>query len=62
MISLFSAVFAFSAVNVCALWRSIIGAICAFDAKKSSLQAALLVLSCYAKSNKDFVKNSDFTS
>jgi hypothetical protein len=49
-----------SDLSVGALWRSIIGATGSFDAKKSSLQAGLLVISCYAKSSKNFLKNSDF--
>jgi hypothetical protein len=39
---------------------AIIGRTCSFDAKKSSLQAGLGVVSCYAKSSKNFFKNSDF--
>jgi hypothetical protein len=49
-----------SDLSIGALWRSIIGATGSFDAKKSSLQAAILVVSCYTKSSKDFLKNSDF--
>lgn len=52
--------FQFSIFRPCGL--SIIGATCAFDAKKSSLQPVHFVVSCYAKSGKDFLKNLDFAA
>lgn len=40
----------------------IIGPTCAFDAKKSSLQVGGFVVTCYAKSGKDFLRSFDFAA
>jgi hypothetical protein len=41
--------------------RSIVGATCAFVAKKSVSEVAFAAVSLYNKSSKKFFKNSDFT-
>ncbi len=42
--------------------RSIIRATSVLDAKKNTLQVVHLVVTCYAKSSKDFLRNSDFAA